>query len=255
MQMQKYIVANWKMYKTIEETQQFITALEPTAANCEARIMLAVPFTALSKAAEQVLCSPIQIGAQNIDFHAEGAFTGEISARMVKDAGASFVIVGHSERRKLFHETSDIVNLKAKAALSMGLNVLICLGETYEERTSNAVESTLRSQLLESLSGLSADQAASVILAYEPVWAIGTGLAATRQDIQAAHQFCRQVISESWGSEVAAKLPILYGGSVKAENARELLEIPEIDGLLVGGASLSIDSFTKIILSQQVLNF
>lgn len=249
--MQKHIVANWKMYKTIEETQQFIAGLEPAAAVCRAKVMLAVPSTALWNAAKQASGTPIFIGAQNIDFHAEGAFTGEISARMVKDAGAQFVIVGHSERRKFFHENSEIVNLKAKAALAIGLCALVCIGETYEERAASAVEETLRNQLLESLSGISANQLTSVILAYEPIWAIGTGLAATPQDVYGSHLLCRQVIADNWGPDAAAKLPILYGGSVKSDNARELLETPEVDGLLVGGASLSVDSFSKIILSQQ----
>lgn len=253
--MQKHIVANWKMYKTIEETQQFIAGLEPTVATCEAKVMLAVPSTAIWNAAKQALSTRIYIGAQNIDFHAEGAFTGEISARMVKDAGAQFVIVGHSERRKYFHESSEIVNLKAKAALSVGLCALVCIGETYDERAANTVEETLKNQLMESMSGISIDQLASVILAYEPIWAIGTGLAATPRDVSNVHLFCRQVIADNWSRDAAAKLPILYGGSVKTDNARELLETPEVDGLLVGGASLSVDSFSKIILSQQALNF
>lgn len=253
--MQKHIVANWKMYKTIEEAQQFIVGLEPALAACEAKVLLAVPSTALWNAAKQAAGKPIHIGAQNIDFHTEGAFTGEISAGMVKDAGAQFVIVGHSERRKLFHESSEIVNLKAKAALAAGLTALVCIGETYEERNANAMEATLKSQLLESLSTLSIDQLASVVLAYEPIWAIGTGVAATSKDVYNAHLLCRQVIAGHWGANAAAKLPILYGGSVKPDNARELLETPEVDGLLVGSASLSVDSFSQILLSQQVLNF
>lgn len=253
--MQKHIVANWKMYKTIEEAQQFIVGLEPALAVCEAKVMLAVPSTALWNASKQAVGLLLYIGAQNIDFHVEGAFTGEISAGMVKDAGAQFVIVGHSERRKFFHESSEIVNLKAKAALSAGLRALVCIGETHEERCANAVEATLKSQLLGSLSTLSIDQLASVILAYEPIWAIGTGVAATSKDVYSTHLLCRQIIAGHWGSDAAAKLPILYGGSVKPENARELLETPEVDGLLVGSASLSVDSFSKILLSQQVLNF
>lgn len=253
--MQKVIVANWKMYKTNEETLQFITELVPLVKNSAARIMLAVPSTALWNAAKCALKTNICIGAQNVYYHSEGAFTGEISAQMVKEAGAKFVIVGHSERRKLFHESSEMVNLKAKAALSNGLQVLVCIGETYEERLANAVEATLKTQLLDSLAGISQQQMAAVMLAYEPVWAIGTGLAATPKDAFAAHQFCRQLIAKEWGSSTAAGMPILYGGSVKADNARELLETKEVDGLLVGGASLSVDSFNKIIFSQQALNF
>lgn len=253
--MQKHIVANWKMYKTIEEARQFIVELEPALTSCEAKVLVAVPSTALWNAAKQAVKMPVHIGAQNIDFHTEGAFTGEISAGMVKDAGAEFVIVGHSERRKFFHESSEIVNLKAKAALSAGLTALVCIGETGEERLADAVEATLKSQLLESLSTLSIDQLSSVILAYEPVWAIGTGVAATSKDVYSAHLLCRQIVAGHWGPDAASKLPILYGGSVKSDNARELLETPEVDGLLVGSASLSVDSFSKILLSQQVLNF
>lgn len=253
--MRKMIVANWKMHKTIEEALHFTAELEPLIRSCDSKIMLAVPFTALWNVASQAQNSNLLIGAQNIDFHAEGAFTGEISPKMARDAGAQFVIVGHSERRKLFHETSEIVNLKVKAALTAKLQVLVCIGETYEERAANAVEETLRAQLLASLAGLTEEQLSSVAIAYEPVWAIGTGLAATPKDAILAHRFCRQLLAQEWGQASAAKVPILYGGSVKAENARELLETPEVDGLLVGGASLSVDSFSKIIFSQQALKF
>lgn len=252
--MKKVIVANWKMHKTIEETLDFITDLEPLVKNCESKILLAVPSTAIWNAANHVNDSNIMIGAQNIDFHSEGAFTGEISAKMVKDAGAKFVIVGHSERRKLFHESSEIVNLKVKAALSAGIQAILCVGETYEERMANAVENVLKAQLIKSLEGITRVQLQSMMISYEPIWAIGTGLAATPKDVFLAHRFCRQLIEDQWGQEAALETPLLYGGSVKADNARELLDTPEIDGLLVGGASLSVDSFCKIIFSQQAVN-
>lgn len=253
--MQKVVVANWKMHKTIDEALQFIVTLAPLVKNCDAKILLAVPFTALSHAAKQAKGTNILIGAQNIDFHSRGAYTGEVSARMIKDAGAEFVIVGHSERRQLFHESSKIVNLKVKAALAEEIQPLVCIGETLEQRQANEVEKTLKLQLFESLAGINAEQMDSILLAYEPVWAIGTNLAASSKDVLFAHQLCRNLVAESWGTSTAEKLPILYGGSVKADNSRELLETPEVDGVLVGGASLSVESFSKIVLSQQALNY
>jgi triosephosphate isomerase (TIM) len=253
--MQKVFVANWKMHKTIEESLQFIVEFIPLVKNIDAKVLLAVPFTALSHAAKQVKGTNITVGAQNIDFHSKGAYTGEISAEMVKDAGAQFVIVGHSERRHLFHETSEIVNLKVKAALAGGLTPLVCIGETLEQRQASKVDGFLKEQLLTSLAGIDADQIGSMMLAYEPVWAIGTNLAATPKDVFSAHELCRNLVAKLWGAPSAEELPILYGGSVRADNARELLETPEVDGVLVGGASLSVESFSKIVLSQQALKY
>lgn len=250
--MQKRIVANWKMHKTIGETRRFIDELRPVLAGCEAKVMLAVPFTALWNASKQAEGTFFQIGAQNIDFHPEGAFTGEISAGMVKDAGAGFVICGHSERRRLYLETSPIVNLKVKAALTKGLVALVCIGETIEEREAGIAEETLRGQIVDSLQGLSSVAMSSVILAYEPIWAIGKGQAATSEDVTEVHAFCREVIADRWGLSTATDVPIVYGGSVNPDNACELLETPEVDGLLVGGASLSVNSFSKIVLAQQL---
>ncbi|MGZ3632880.1 MAG: triose-phosphate isomerase [Parachlamydiaceae bacterium] len=246
--MQKVVVANWKMHKTIEETTQFIEALIPLINDCDVKILLAVPFTALAHAARQVKGTNIQIGAQNIDFHSKGPYTGEISAEMIKEAGAEFVVVGHSERRRLFHESSEVVNLKVRAALAAKIQPLICVGETLEQRQEDNVEGVLKVQLATSFAGLTAEQISLSMLAYEPVWAIGTNLTAMPEDIASAHHFCRNWFAEAWGVKVGQKLPILYGGSVNGDNAQALLKIPNVDGVLVGGASLVVESFSKIVL-------
>lgn len=252
---QKIIAANWKMHKTIREAEEFIEDLKPVVKDTDAIVMLAVPFTAISQAAKSVQGTNILIGAQNLDYHPEGPYTGEISARMLKEAGAQFVIVGHSERRRLFYESSEIVNLKLKAALSCSLAPLLCIGETSEERKSGQVDSALKIQLALSLSGVSAIQLSSIMVAYEPIWAIGTNVVPPKEDLFAAHRLCRKLIAESWDINAADKLPILYGGSVSGDNAGELLGVQGVNGLLVGGASLSVESFSKIIRSQQTLNY
>ncbi|MBA3604331.1 MAG: triose-phosphate isomerase [Parachlamydiaceae bacterium] len=252
--MQKIVVANWKMYKTISEAERFIEELLPLVESLSGKVMLAVPFTALAIAAKLVEGTNITVGAQNIDFHTEGPYTGEISALMVKDAGAKFVILGHSERRRFFHESSEVVNLKVKAALEHRLQPLVCMGETSEQRQANEVESTLESQFHLSLECVDTGHIASIMIAYEPIWAIGTGLTASLEDTLHVHGFFRKLIAERWGVSALKKVPILYGGSVRADNARELLEIQDVNGVLVGGASLSVDSFSKIIFSQHALN-
>lgn len=245
------IAGNWKMYKTIQEAQHYVETLAPLLRESQVEVYLAVPFTAISPTVERTkeLNSRVRIGAQNMNDASEGAFTGEIAGRMLKEAGASFVILGHSERRHIFKETDSFINRKVKSALAIGLQPLLCIGETLEEREKGETELVLERQLKESLEGISADQLKTLILAYEPVWAIGTGRVAHPEDAEKAHQFCRQVISTQWGAEVADALVIQYGGSVKPENAKALLEKEDIDGLLVGGASLKPESFVQIINS------
>ena len=247
------IAGNWKMYKTIDESVEYIEALAPLISKSQAAVYLAVSFTAISQTAQKAkeLEAPLKIGAQNMNDATEGAFTGEIAARMLVDAGAEFVILGHSERRQLFQETDALINLKVKRALSTKLPAIVCVGETLEERAEGRIEEILKKQILQSLKGLTAKMVSSLILAYEPVWAIGTGKVAQPQDAAAAHQFCRAVISEKWGEKTAEKLPILYGGSVKPENAADLLAQNNVDGLLVGGASLDPQTFSQIINSYQ----
>ncbi len=247
------IAGNWKMYKTIDESVNYIETLTPLISKSQATVYLAVPFTAISRAAQKAkeLEAPLKIGAQNMNDATEGAFTGEIAARMLVDAGAEFVILGHSERRHLFQETDALINKKVKRALSSKLPAIVCVGETLEERTEGRFDEVLKQQILQSLKGLTAKMVGSLILAYEPVWAIGTGKVAQPEDAAAAHQFCRAVIAEKWGEKTAGKLPILYGGSVKPENAADLISQDNVDGLLVGGASLDPQSFSQIINSYQ----
>jgi len=241
------VAGNWKMYKTIAEATQFVDTLAPLIAGCQARVYLAVPFTAIQATVGKVkeLEAQIVVGAQNMNDASEGAFTGEIAAKMLKEVGAHFVILGHSERRKIFQETSAFINKKLKRALQEGLEPILCIGETLEERESGKTESVLEEQLKESLEGVTALE--KVIIAYEPVWAIGTGVVATPEDAEKAHVFCRKVLGEIAAPEVASQMVIQYGGSVKGENAAQLMAQPNIDGLLVGGASLSPESFSEVI--------
>ncbi len=245
------IVGNWKMYKTAKEARDFIIELEPFVMKCGARVMLAVPFTAISAAVEAARKSRIAIGAQNMHDAPEGAFTGEISASMLKEAGAQFVILGHSERRQYFNETNEFIQRKIKSALKNGLTPILCVGESEKERESGKTEQVLLKQFLECLNELSSEEAARTILAYEPVWAIGTGKTATPEMADQAHALLRKFYKDKWGEEVAAKCTILYGGSVKPESAEALLEMPNINGALVGGASLKVASFVQIINSSE----
>lgn len=243
------IVANWKMYKTIKETEQFLAGILPLTTNKPAKILIAVPFTSIRTAAIKASGSHIVIGAQNMNDASEGAFTGEIAAKMLVDAGAHFVILGHSERRTLFGETNAFINRKVKQALANNLKPLLCIGETIEQREAGDTEDTLATQLSECLDGIDTNKLSSLMIAYEPVWAIGTGRTATPEMAQETHLFCRQYLSQRWGAESARHIPLLYGGSVKPDTAGELLAQPDIDGLLVGGASLKVDSFSAIINS------
>lgn len=241
------IAANWKMYKTLHESKDFMRAVLPKLSGVQAEVLIAAPFTSIAAVAAMAEESSVQIGAQNMNDASEGAFTGEVAAKMVKDAGATFVILGHSERRKLFGESSELVNLKLKRSFEEGLRPIVCIGETKEDRMSGKIEEVLGDQLSKSLSGLNPDQAKQVVLAYEPVWAIGTGDVATPKQAQETQKFCREWVQKTFGEEVASRMPILYGGSVKGSNAKELLEMEDIDGALVGGASLKPDSFLEIV--------
>ncbi len=243
------IAGNWKMYKTIDEAKAFVETLAPLIGKSQATVYLAVPFTAIQPAAKyaEELGAPITIGAQNMNDASEGAFTGEIAARMLKDAGAHFVILGHSERRHIFQETNAFINKKVKRALEDSLQPILCVGETLDQREAGETEAVLKEQLTGSLEGVLPEELVKMIIAYEPVWAIGTGKVAHPDDAQSAHAFIRGVIEEGWGKEAADRIVIQYGGSVKPENADDLLAQPDVDGLLVGGASLSADSFSKII--------
>ena len=240
-----WIAANWKMHKTIGETKEFIAALIPQIQGAKAHVLIAPPFTAIAAAAASVKGTAIRIGAQNINEAHEGAFTGEISGKMVKDAGASFVILGHSERRQLFGEGNGLIHRKMKRAIEEGLTPLLCVGETEEQREKGHTERVLKEQL----EGCLKDIPAHFALAYEPVWAIGTGKTATAEMAQEAHGYIRTVLHHLIGKENAQATPILYGGSVKPDNASLLLSQKDINGALIGGAALKVESFVHIIKS------
>jgi triosephosphate isomerase len=237
------IVGNWKMYKTGAEARTFVAALAPEISATKRRVMLAVPFTAI----EAAKGTKIAIGAQNMHDQVEGAFTGEISARMLKASGATFVLLGHSERRQYFLETNPFIHRKLMRALHEGLTPILCIGELLQERESGNHEKVLKLQLEECLQGLNAAQAAQVIIAYEPVWAIGTGKTATPEIAEGVHRFIRHWLGERFGKETSEKISLLYGGSVKPDNIAALMQQPDIDGVLVGGASLDVKSFAQII--------
>ncbi len=244
---QVIIAGNWKMYKTIDEAVAFIQELLPLVKSSAARVYLAVPFTAIKSVAEAAKDSPIVIGAQNMNDASEGAFTGEIAGKMLVDAGAKFVILGHSERRRFFNETNGFINRKVKRALLDGLQVILCVGETHDQREEGKTHEVLKTQIEEALEGISSEQVESIILAYEPVWAIGSAQPASPETAEEAQAFCRKLVGEKWGEKAADQIVIQYGGSVKSDNAKEFLDQPDVDGLLVGGASLSAQEFAKII--------
>jgi len=245
------IAANWKMNKDVKETSEFIAAFqkEMQGYNGPAEAVICPPFTALNEAAKLLKGTKISVGAQNLHYEDDGAYTGEISARMLTSIGIPYVIVGHSERRQYFGETDEIVSKKVKKALSAGLKVILCVGETLSERDGGVTEKVLERQVKVALDGLTAQQLASIVVAYEPVWAIGTGRNATPQQAQDAHAFIRATVAKMLGNEAAQSLTIQYGGSMKPENAAQLLSQPDVDGGLIGGAGLKADSFTKIVKS------
>lgn len=245
--MKRYFIAgNWKMHKTITEAVALASELKTRLADCKQKLMIAPPFTALQAVSKVVEGSNILLGAQNMGPEESGAHTGEISVLMLKDLGVRVVILGHSERRHNYGENDELINKKVRLALHHGLEVILCVGETLEERESGMLESVIRRQLTEGLKGVELSALKDVTIAYEPVWAIGTGKTATPEDADAVHAFCRQVIAEMYGKDAAKAMVIQYGGSVKAENAAALMSKENIDGALVGGASLKAESFVPI---------
>jgi len=241
-----FIAGNWKMYKTTSEAVALVQALKD-GLRSEHEVLVAPPFTALAAVAPLLRGTPIALGAQDMHWEAEGAFTGAVSGPMLKDAGCSHVLVGHSERRQLFGETDETVARKTAAALAHGLTPIACVGETLAERESARTMEVVERQVERALRALTPDQAAGIVVAYEPVWAIGTGRVATPEQAQEVHAFIRRLVARSHGDPVAARLRILYGGSVKPDNAAALMAQPDLDGALVGGASLDAASFLKIV--------
>ena len=251
--MRRYVIAgNWKMNFTPSEATAFINEIKPMVEgknNCD--IIFCAPFVTIGAAMEAAKGSNIKIGAQNVHFEEKGAFTGEISAKMLKEIGVEYVIIGHSERRQYFGETDHTVNLRTKAALAAGLKVLLCLGEVKEERLAGITNEVVGMQTKLDLAGISADELKNVIIAYEPVWAIGTGLTATPEQADETCGVIRDVVADLYGREVAEELIIQYGGSMNDKNAAELLSKTNVDGGLIGGASLVAEKFTAIVDAAQ----
>lgn len=247
--MRKIVIAgNWKMYKTNQEAVQVLTELKNLTKDIkDIDIVIGAPFTALSDAVKAVGGSNIKIAAENVYPKSEGAFTGEISPVMLKSIGVSHVIIGHSERREIFKETDEFINEKVRAVLAEGLTPIFCIGEKLEERENGKTIEVNERQVRKGLKDLTKEDARKVIVAYEPVWAIGTGKTATPEMAQETHKEIRDVLADMFGNEVAKDITIQYGGSMKPENAKDLLGQPDIDGGLVGGASLKAESFFEII--------
>ncbi len=246
--MRKPLMAgNWKMHKTISEGIAMVKELKTLISDVKDVDVLICPvFTSINALANEVKGSNIKIGAQNVYWEPKGAFTGEIAVNMLVDAGCSFVIIGHSERRQYFGETDETVNKKTKAALAAGLIPVVCVGETLQERESNETFNVIEKQIKDGIKNFSKEEAEKIVIAYEPVWAIGTGKTATPQQAQEVHEFIRKIYSQMY-AESSDKVRILYGGSVKPDNVSELMKQKDIDGGLVGGASLEAASFAKLV--------
>ena len=245
------IAGNWKMNKTAAEGAALVAEIKAALPECcpskAPEILVCPTFTTLATVVEAAKGSPIAVGAQNVHWAASGAFTGEISAEMLVTTGVTHVIIGHSERRQYFGETDETVNKRTRAAIAAGLVPVVCVGETREEREANKTMDVIGAQVRADLAGLSAADMAKVVIAYEPVWAIGTGLVATDEQAQEVHKFIRGVLAEMFGADVADATRILYGGSMKPGNAAGLLAMPDIDGGLIGGAALKAADFTAIV--------
>lgn len=242
------IAGNWKMNKTVAEALDLVNGLKRELSNVkEVDIVVCPPFTALCEVSKAILDSNIKLGAQNMNENNVGAYTGEIAAVMLKEFSVRYVILGHSERRQYQKESDELISKKALAAHKAALKPIVCVGETLSEREGGLTEKVLERQVRGSLAGLTPEQMEETIIAYEPVWAIGTGRNATSEQAQQAHTFIRSVLAKMFGESIAKKVRIQYGGSVKPSNARELMSQPDVDGALVGGASLEVRSFADII--------
>ena len=242
------IAGNWKMHKTNNEAIQLSREIKMAVSDIsKTQVVICPPSTALTVVSDVIGESAIGLGAQNMHWEKEGAFTGELSAGMIKSTGANYVIIGHSERRQYFGETDENVNKKVKTAIGSGLRPIVCVGESLEEREDNITTRVIEKQIRGGLKDLGQDEIRQVIIAYEPVWAIGTGKTATPDQAQEVHLYIRKLIDELFGSDIAGGMRIQYGGSVKPDNADALLSQPDIDGALVGGACLKADSFSEII--------
>jgi triosephosphate isomerase len=247
-----FIAGNWKMFKTVHATTVYVKELRSLVKDLhEVTVVIAPPFTSVHAACEAARNSNVAVSAQDMYWEREGAFTGEISAAMIKEAGAEYVIIGHSERRTLFGETDATVNRKLAAALAASLTPIVCIGETLDEREGNETTTVLDRQIKQGLDALTGDQVAALVMAYEPVWAIGTGRTATPAQAGDAHAHIRSRLRQWYGADAADRCPVLYGGSVKPDNIRDLMAQPDVDGALVGGASLDVRTFYDIIMKSR----
>lgn len=243
----KLIAGNWKLNLTVDEGIKLVEALKPAAAATSAEVLVCPTFLGVAPAIQAAKGSKVQVGAQNCYVKESGAFTGEVSASLLKAAGVTHVILGHSERRQFFGDTDQTINQRLLAVQAQNLVPVFCIGETLQERQGGKLETVLTTQIRGGLAGVKVTDPSRLVVAYEPVWAIGTGVVATTEQAQAAHAFVRKVLAEVLGAELAAGVRILYGGSVKADNAKDLLAQADIDGALVGGASLKAEQFIPII--------
>ncbi len=243
----KIIAGNWKMNKTRAEAKELITALVPLVKDAKNTVIICVPYTDLETAVSLTKGTNIHVGAENCHWKESGAFTGEIAPSMLAEIGVEYVVIGHSERRTYFGETDQTVLARTKAALSAGLKPIVCIGETLEERNSGNMENVLKRQVEQGFADISADELSNIIVAYEPVWAIGTGVTATDEQANDAIGYVRSVFEAKYGKEVANKLYIQYGGSMNEKNAKGLLAMPQIDGGLIGGASLVAEKFAAVV--------
>lgn len=247
MSRKKIVAGNWKMNKTPMEAEKLVSELISMVKDVDVDVVVCTPYTALSKVAELTKNTNVEVGAQNMHFEEKGAFTGEISADMLLEIGVKYVIIGHSERRQYFNETDDTVNKKIKFALAKGLIPIVCCGETLQQRELGVTDEHVRTQIKIAFQGITAEQAKGIVIAYEPIWAIGTGKTATTAQANEVCSVIRKVIAELYGANTADAVRIQYGGSMNAGNAAELMAQPDIDGGLIGGASLKADDFTKIV--------
>lgn len=246
--MRKPIIAgNWKMNNTIKEALELVEEIKATSLNIDVEAVVCVPYTSLTSVKQAIEGTNIKLGAQNMHWEASGAFTGEISPLMLKEIGIHYCIIGHSERRQYFNETDDTVNKKLKSALSHDILPIVCVGETLEEREENRAEEVVKSQVTKGFEGISGEEIKNIVIAYEPIWAIGTGKTASSDDANAMCAFIRETIGGIYDDQLKDIIRIQYGGSVKPSNVKELMDKSDIDGALVGGASLKADDFVKLI--------
>jgi len=241
------IAGNWKMNKSPAEAKELITALKPLVADADCKVVICVPYTDLFVAVEETKGTNIKVGAENCHWEKSGAFTGEIAPQWLKEMGVEYCVIGHSERRQYFGETDKTVNLRTKAALEAGLKPIVCVGELKEERLADKTHEVLDTQMAGGFDGITAEQMANIIIAYEPVWAIGTGLTATDEQANEACAYIRSIVAAKYGQAVADAAVIQYGGSMNDANAAGLLAKPDVDGGLIGGASLVADKFAKVV--------